>query len=398
MNGIGSKILIGLGIVLIFISILWWAIAVNALVKLPDDIDVTNNYEGTMTFYIDPLTRAPAPEGSDTGISVEQKVVSDKEQFDSERGVIGETLTTQITDMPVALESRFAYVLDRKTNENVADDRAYAWDPENVVNREGNYYPLFPFDTAKDGEYSYWKSEVGKGFTVESKGEEEKQGITVYNFGFKFEGEEVEDAYLDTLGFLGLKKEMTLEDVKPTLAALGIDLDAMKSQFSQAITNPADLQAVSEALSTKMGARYYWAADMEFSIEPRTGTPLDIYRDIESLSMELDTEALAAKLQPVLAKYAGSPVLGPTIQQVSEKLAQMEGTQKIFEYDIKSTDETVKNAAEEAKTNAGHISVVKVYIPWALLIVGALILIIGLLVGGGQETEAAAETGGEEEQ
>jgi Porin PorA len=56
----------------------------------------------------------------------------------------------------------------------------------------------------------------------------------------------------------------------------------------------------------------------------------------------------------------------------------------VFEYNIAQTEDTMKVAIEDAKDGAGQINLVKVYIPWALLIVGALVLIIGLLVGGGQ--------------
>ena len=64
---------------------------------------------------------------------------------------------------------------------------------------------------------------------------------------------------------------------------------------------------------------------------------------------------------------------------------------KVLEYNIAQTEETVKSAIEDAKDGAGQINLVKVYIPWALLIVGALILIIGLLIGGGQAPPQPSE-------
>ena len=39
MRGIAGKIMIVLGIVLVILAILWWAFAVNALIKIPSDID-----------------------------------------------------------------------------------------------------------------------------------------------------------------------------------------------------------------------------------------------------------------------------------------------------------------------------------------------------------------------
>ena len=45
------------------------------------------------------------------------------------------------------------YVMDRRTLQNVADDRAYAFDPSNVVDRSGAYRLNLPFDTSSDSTY-----------------------------------------------------------------------------------------------------------------------------------------------------------------------------------------------------------------------------------------------------
>lgn len=387
MKGAMSKVLIVLGIVLILAAILWWAIAVNALVKLPDDVDVENKYEGEITWYVDPMTHEPLSEGEEVKLPLEvnQSIVSLTDEFDSSTGPLKETIELKIGGMAQPAQE-FVYVLDRKTLENVKDDRAYAWMPTNVVDREGAYYPLFPFDTSKDESYKLWKNEIGDAVEVEFVNEEDKEGITVYDFKLAFEDREVVDAYVQAMG---LPASTTFEELKPLLKAAGVDVDAFLAMAVQAM-QPADLQALQQALKGDIPLKYFWSAEQELSVDPKTGTPVDIYKSSERLTYKLDTEGLAG-LQALLAKYVNDPRLGPAIIQLAGLQAQMGEARKVFSYEYATTQDTLKAAVEDAKDGAGRINLVKVYIPWALLIVGALILIVGLLIGGGPMPEQAEE-------
>jgi Porin PorA len=401
MKGIASKLLIALGIILILAAILWWAIAVNALIRLPDNVDVTNEYEGTMTFYINPLTQEPLPEGSEMkgALTAEQIVKSDKALYDSSTGIVDEEMSIKIEGIPFPMVSKFAYALNRDNNENVKDDRAYSWDPENVVDRAGTYYPLFPFDTSKDETYLFWRNEVDEGITAEFIEEADLSGVTVYNYRTVFENKELAPAYLE-YSSLGFPTEITFEDLKPTLTAMGVNVDDFIAKASQAMS-PEDLQTLNQALQAPITLQYFWSSDMEFSIEPKTGAPMDISKDLETLSMQPDLTAGMAGLGSLLQDYAADPVLGPYVAQFGQLATQLGQAepQKVFEYSIASTDATVETAVEDAKTNASNINMVKVYIPWALLIIGALVLIIGLLIGGegAPAGEAAVESEEKEE-
>jgi hypothetical protein len=153
---------------------------------------------------------------------------------------------------------------------------------------------------------------------------------------------------------------------------------------------PQDLQALQKALQNPIPLKYYWTMEQELSVDPKTGAPVDVYKDAETLTMKVDAEALAG-LQPILGKYVSDPRLGPAITQLVALQEKLGEARKIFSYEFASTQDTVKASVEDAKDGAGKINLVKVYIPWALLIVGALILIVGLLLGGGPAPEQAAE-------
>jgi hypothetical protein len=386
MKGAASKILIVLGIFLILAAILWWAIAVNALVKLPDDLSIDLFYEGELTYYVNPLTQQRLSEGSELKAKLEVELTGegDPAQSNSSTVYFPGALITKIQGMPEQrVES--ALVLDRKTAENVKDDRTYGWQyqghPGIAVDRSGSYYPVLTFDTSKDKTYPYWKEEVNSSFELEFVNEEEKEGITVYNFKGSFQDREACEPYVQ---YLSLPRETSFDQIKPDLVAAGFDVDGLMALAAQAMS-PEDLQALTQAMQAGLPLKYLFSTDFEVSVEPKTGVLVDVYKDVESISAATDFSKLSSGLAPLLAKYKDNPTLGPAIAKLQGLQAAMDEMppQKIFEYTLEQTDESVKDTIEDTKKGARAINVAKVYIPWALLIVGALILIVGLLVGGG---------------
>ncbi len=379
MKGLTSKVMIVLGILLILASIIWWAVAVSALVKLPDDINTTVDYTGKMTWFVDPVTRKPLPEGQELEMElrVERNLKSDATQYDSNRAVILEKISAEVG--PQKQEQRFAYVLDRRTFENLQDERAYAWKADNVVNRQGSYYPFLPMDTSKDEKYRIWKNEIGDAVESEFVGEEEKEGLTVYNFRGSFEEKPVVSAALEAYG---LPSRLPLGDFKNTLKEMGIDLDAILALARQRFS-AEDLKQLNAALEAGIPLKYYLTMENETSVEPKTGIPVDTYKNVETVFMEVDKEALAAAFS-VFAKYASDAALAPHLGKLVELQQKLDGgaKQKVFRIEYSQTGSSVRAAVDEAKKSLGKINVAKVYIPWALLIVGALLLIIGLLMGG----------------
>lgn len=387
MKGAMSKVLIVLGIIFILGAILWWAIAVSTMVKLPSDVDVENRYKGEVTWYVNPTDYRPLPEGQEMKVSMEvtQRITALAEEFDSSIGLIKETVTLGMQGFqPKA--SEFVYALDRKTMENVKDDRAYDWDPRNTVDREGSYYPFFPFDTSKDETYSFWKSEIGEGVEAECVNEQEKEGVTVYDFKISCEDKPVVGAFVEGMGLPG---ETTIEEMKDSLKAMGLDVDAFAALAAR-VMSAEDLQALNAALGAKIPIEYLWSMEQEISVDPKTGIPVDVYKSAETLSMRVDLSGLS-QLQAVLGKYAGDPQMGPAIAQLAGLQSKMGEASKVFSYDYALIQDSIAANAEDAKDGTGRINLIKVYIPWAMLIVGALLLIIGLLVGGGPVPEQAEE-------
>ena len=181
---------------------------------------------------------------------------------------------------PGGLES--IYVLDRKGSENLNDERAYDFKAGNRVNREGSYYPLLPFDTSKDEAYKIWKGEIGEASDSEFVEEVELHGVTVYNFKGSATLEDKKEVVPAYIELNGLPSEVTFEELKPRLQALGVDVDGLLALAQQRLS-AEDLQSLNAALQEKIPLKYYWTYDVETSIEPKTGAPVNLYKDVEGI-------------------------------------------------------------------------------------------------------------------
>ena len=398
MRGIAGKVCIAVGIVLVLGAVLWWAIAVNALVKIPKDVDTMIEYEGLYTWYINPVTFQPLPEGGEQTLpmKVRLNLLSENDQYDSSTAVISGSVETEVGGVEMKL-APFAIVLDRKTCENKADDRAYVLTEELVVDRSGSLSYTFPFGTSKDERYRIWKEEIGAPMEGEFIGEEEKQGLAVYNFKCNVEGKEVVVAYVE---FLGLPTTLDFDQFKDILKGMGIDVDGLLALAQQRLSTE-DQQALSLVLSQEIPLKCYWNTEAEYSVEPKSGVIVDGYKTVESTTVKPDPAGLA-NLASVLMKYQQDPVLGPALQQLTSLAPALEEYQgqRLVKYEFKQTEESVGKSIEDAKKGRDAINLVKVYIPISVLVIGLLALITGLLLAffkAGPRSEHASEDRGEAE-
>ncbi len=366
-----------LGVIFILAAILWWTLGLNALLKVPGDIDVTPLYEGEMTWYVDPNTSQPLPEGEEIvqPYEVERNIVSLDDEYDSSTAVLKETDTLIIGG--VKQEPRtFVYTLDRNNMKNVADERAYAWDESIKVDRSGAYFPVLPFDISREGDYPLWKNEVNAAIDTTYIDEEEKEGLQVYNFEVGFEKEPVWEPYLEVLG---LPQELTFDQLASQLSALGVDVDGLMVLASQ-VLSPEDQQALVEATAQPIPLDYYWDWNAKASVDPKTGSMVDLYMNNDLLSMQPDYSSLMG-LFSILMKYQQDPVMGPALEQLASLQAElMEAEpQRILKNNYVQTSDSVSDAIQSSKDTRGLLNLVRLWIPLIVIIVGALLLLGGII-------------------
>ncbi len=375
MKGFAGKAMIVLGIILVLAAILWWTVGLGMVLKIPKGVDEVLYFEGNVTMYVNPATYQPLPEGQEIVQPYEatRHIESIDEEYDSSTAVIRETVEANIVGMaPISN----VYTIDRKSQINVEDDRAYAYREDIAVNREGSYV-LFPLNVSEEEVFPFWKNECNAAFDMVYLGRGEKEGLEVYNFGTTFEEEPAWDAFL---GFMGMPSEVTFDQLAAQLSALGVDMEGLLS-LAAAVMMPEDLQSLQQATQQPIPIYYYYSQAVEMSVEPVTGAIVDLYNNVESLSMEPDYTGLADVFS-ILMKYQQDPVLGPALQQMAALQAQMQEAepQKIMEYSYRQTLESVRETADKAKSGKSMIGLAKTWIPLIVLIVGILTLAISILL------------------
>ncbi len=218
------RVALALSVVLMATALLWWTMAVPALVKYPTDLDVSPRYTGVFTLFIDTETAAPLAKPLEVPLDIERHIRSLGDESGASRVVVEETITQRAGDIVDATQTN-VYVMDRRTLQNVADDRAYAFDRSNVVDRSGAYRLNLPFDTSSGSTYDIYKNEIGTTYEMGADAATpttDVAGLRLHNFTGSAHEVPLDDAYLAELNKqVPLPASMTLDQLKPQLLAAG---------------------------------------------------------------------------------------------------------------------------------------------------------------------------------
>jgi hypothetical protein len=356
----------------------WSAFAVPALVKYPTDLDVTPRYRGSFTLLVDPTTTAVLPTPRDVPLEIERRIRSLNDESSASRVVVEETISQRAGEVFDATQTN-VYVMDRRTLENVADERAYAFDGSNVVDRSGAYRLNLPFDTSPDSIYKIYKNEIGT--TYEAREDtatptSDEAGLRLHNFRASATEVPLDDAYLAELNkVVALPESLTLDQLKPQLVAAGLDVDSLLFALAPVIT-PDDLALLSQIAAQPIPLQYVLSLEGTARVETTTGAEVDVIAT-EWVGAK-PTLADAAELQALLAKYPDIP----EAVAAGEALAALSAgpATKLFEYRYEQTPASVADIAHEVKSQRQKIRLAEEYAPAGLWAAAALTLAAGGLV------------------
>ena len=163
-----SKVLVGVGVVLVLVAALWGRMVVPRVVKFPSAVDRTDHYSGTFVTFLSMLQRARRlPNHSVQPLTIDRRVASVPGAAGADVALLQETATAHMGDRTVVQAN--VYAVDRRTMQNVADPRAWTFTPGNVVDRTGSYYVTTPMDMASTGvSLPIWKPEAGTTYPLTS--------------------------------------------------------------------------------------------------------------------------------------------------------------------------------------------------------------------------------------
>ena len=168
------------------------------------------------------------------------------------------------------------------------------------------------------------------------------------------------------------------------IAADGVSIDPYLALLNATLT-PEELAKLGEVVSKPIDLTYKFYTGGNVAIEPKTGSIIRLYDVTEGFMVEPEVSALFETLQTLLPSFAAAhpDQLKDATNQLFAQLAPLMEAEpnKIYEAHYAQTDASIKEAVQDAKDSISMINWVKVYVPWILLIIGAAVLVGGLLMG-----------------
>jgi len=383
---VGKKSSIALsvvGVVLVILAIVWWAAIAPSLTKLPDDIDTSMDFEGTLTQYVDPATGQSLPAGKEVAVpfTVLRNFATVPDKTTSSTAICLDSIFMTVAgqERPPQLTQ---YALDRKTRECVESNENWAYSPQIVMNeRVGHYGPLFPGGLGVGDTLSAFFNDPAKAFEVKVAEKIEDfngLGITVLKIDASRPAAEYHPAVAQAvLGAQGLPMELTFAQLSAQLKAKGLDLEALMAGLA-AVAAPEDLQKLQAMTGQPVKVIYKQESGDVTYIDQKTGATVGADFD-RTTTMEVDTSGLLGAFT-IIGKYATDPTVGPAIagaMQAATQLATAEPT-KVFNQSMSIIPSSQEKLATEAKDKASLIDLADLWIPLIIVIVGLILLLLGL--------------------
>ena len=366
---------VGAGLALAAVA--WMVIGVPTFVKYPTDVDASPRYEGDFRAFVD-FSMVPLDQPMEMPLTIDRHIEAIGNESGSSQVLVRETIAQKAGDLVDTTQTN-EYVMDRSTLQNVADDRAFAFDEGNVVDRAGAYRLNLPFDTSRDETYEIYKNEIDATYMMAADTEtptSDIEGLELSNFTASVDEAPLSDAYLAELNdVVTLPESLTLDELKPQLLAAGIDVDAVVTALTPVLT-PEDAATLSEFASQPIPIDYVLSFDGTAAVEPVTGVEVSV-ANVETVGARPMLTSLPA-LQEVLSHYPDVPE-AVAANAAADDLATAPATQ-LFQFDYAQTPASVADIADEARTMRRQVLAARVWLPLALVAGAVLSLAVGALV------------------
>ena len=355
-------------------ALAWMVIGVPTFVKYPTDLDASPRYEGTFRAFVD-FSMAPLAEPTVLPLTVDRHIETIGDESSSSRVLVRETIDQKAGDL-VDTRQTNEYVMDRSSIENVSDDRAYAFDPANTVDRSGAYRLNLPFDTSRDETYTIYKNEIDDTYVLRPDTADPTsrvEGLDLSNFTASVDEAPLSAAYLAELNHVvTLPDTVTLDQLKPQLLRAGLDVDALVAALTPVLT-PEDAATLSAFAAEPIALEYVLSFDGTAAVEPVTGADVKVASS-ETVGARPVLTGLPT-LQAVLSHYPDVPEAAATSAAL-DGLAAAPAT-PLFQFDFAQTPASVADIADQVRSMRRQVLAAKVWLPLALATGAALSLVVG---------------------
>jgi hypothetical protein len=368
------------GGVLLLAAFGWRSVAVPALVKFPTDVDQRLQYEGTFTLFVDPASAAPLVEPTTSALAVDRHVEALPDESDASRVVVRETIAFDVEGLASATQIHH-YVMDRRSNVNLPDDRAWAFEETNVLDRSGAYWVALPNDVGNTSTVPMFKDEVGGQFITTGGPETEVvAGLDLVAVATAPTTMPVTEAYLRSLdAVVPLPRALGFEQLKPSLITAGVPVDEAMAALVPVAT-PEELTTLSELIAQPIPLQYVVTFGGTIFADPRTGAIVDVTSIVDRISVRPAADALPPLLT-ILGRHRDEAAIAAAIDGLDRLATE---PLPVFEYRYAQTTTSAQEIARWVSDQHDRMDLAERTIPLTLAVIGAAAVVIGglLLVRG----------------
>lgn len=342
-----------------------------ALIRFPLNVNETAHYTGTATIYVDAKSGALLAQPLHEPVAIDRNVRVIKGGYS--HATVEETDTVDIGGQVTHQVYRF--VMDRRSMKLVGGSGQYAFgDPANVMHDTGSYRVNWPLGTSSSGQYLSFIVETDTAVPltlVRGKHYHPEAGISVLDFSSK-QTAPVAPYYQSDLKAQGLPMELSAEQLQPQLLAQGIDVAKALADVGPLLT-PSEAQTVASVLSTPVPLKYIWVMDGTVSLEPRTGSLMDVHANTEGVAVEPDLSG-ASGLQALLQKYSSIP----SVKAAADGLTRLASAPPTLAENLVYTQTAAssRHFGNEAKQQIRQMDLIQRWIPLGLATLGGLLLLV----------------------
>jgi hypothetical protein len=343
MSKVAAWITTIVGAILLAAGLVLLLVVAPATLKFPADTDVTRDYQGTMTTMLNPQTFEFVND-----VPIELKRHFTCQETDGNLALVKEEKTMTGGGQPLQ-QVTSNYSIDRTTM--VFDsDCPDAWKETEGFLERGGLVLGWPIGTEQK-DYDGWSDDYMSivPLTFDSEVTHERSGMKTYLF----------------------TSESGPKPIVPEMvAAMGLPTSLPKDQLAglvvQAKLPPMVAEQLPKILESVSGEmvplQYYYAYEGKYWIDPTTGVMIDTEKH-EVRKVGLSEDIPGMKLLAML----------PEEQKDQARIA-------VSDFTYTATDQSVQDAKKDAEDAGGTIKLVGTWLPWIGIIVGAVVLVLGVVM------------------
>lgn len=369
-----SRLMIGLGVLIVLLAGVWAMVAPRSDAKLPGDLDKTAAATGTFTMYADTSKQSLLKTPTSAPLDLQQRlrVV----ESTSEHAVVDEN---QIESVPGMAPQTFRqqYVLDRENSRNLEGAQSWAYTPSTKVNRSPYWSVSLPSDIGS-GTYLVWNNEIGAAVPFVGAGTVKVDGVTLQRLAGKVSHAPVQGYFLKQFS-TPLPATMSPDQVDKLFNAVVFDR-ALTSRWVIPLMTSADAAALRKLQDTDVPLHYQLDAATTLLVDPQTGLVSDIAKVDETLYAVPDLVAIR-QLKAIFSRpgYAASEVMQDGVKVLDGILANTPRL-KILRVSYQQTPASVADFVSYAKSKGDKSDFATRTLPLILLVVGIVVIAVGLVL------------------